>query len=145
MRRFNLFLRSLSWGSRLQLLAIALILGYWIWLDYQRGIWPVSMVIIVFAWFLGWLVMPLMAAYPRQAFRIWGSFGIVYMVVFFVSRNQWWWRTVAAHFGRELALWLELSCGYWFISELKLREQRLAEDSSVRRSEFPENDDKRYP
>lgn len=136
MRRLSLYLGFLSWGSRLQMLAVLLILGYWVWLDVQRGIWPVSIAIILLAAFVGAILMPLMVAYPRQSFRIWSSFGIVYLVVYLVARDQWWWRTVLAHFCREFAMWLELSCGYWFVSELRLRQERLAAADSSERDEF---------
>ena len=136
MRRLDLFLGFLSWGSRLQMLAVLLILGFWIWLDIQRGIWPVSIAIILFAAFIGRILMPLMVAYPRQSFRIWGSFGIVYLVIYLVARDQWWWRTVLAHFCRQFFLWLELSCGYWFVSELRLRQEKLAERDSFEQDDF---------
>ena len=137
MRRLSLYLGALSWGSRLQMLAILLILGYWMWLDIQLKIWPVTAAIVLFAWFLGWLLMPTMVAHPRAAHRIWGSFGIAYLIVYLLAHRQWWWRTVAAHFGRELVLWLEVSCGYWFVSELRLRQEPSATDSLPDQDGFP--------
>lgn len=136
MRRLSLFLGFLSWGSRLQLLAVLLILGYWMWMDVQRGIWPVSVAIILMALLAGRIFMPLMVAYPRQSFRIWGSFGMVYLVVYLFARDQWWWRTVLAHFCRQFAMWLELSCGYWFVSELRLRQEQLAGVHSAVQDDF---------
>lgn len=125
MRRLFLFLGSLSWGSRLQTLAVVLILGWNAWFDYQRGNWPVTIGIICFAWLLGWLLKPLMMAYPIQATKIWGTLGIAYFLTFFLARNQWWWRLMITHYASEFYLWLDLSCGYWFVSEMCLQQQRI--------------------
>ena len=73
MKRLSLFFGALPFGSRLQILAVLCLLGYHAWIDYQLGIWPVTIVIIVIAWTIGWLMMPVMAAYPKQTFKIWGA------------------------------------------------------------------------
>ena len=54
------------------------------------------------------------------------AFGIVvFWDVRLEARNEWWWHNSwAAHFGRELAMWMDMSCGYWFISEVRLRQDR---------------------
>lgn len=127
MRRLSLYLGGLSWGSRLQLLALLLILGFWVWIDVNHGIWPVTIVIVLFAITLGRLMLPVMLSHPTMTHRLWSSFGFLYLIVYLSCQRQWWWRTVAAHFGREILLWLEVSCGYWFISELRLRQQAMSD------------------
>lgn len=129
MRRLVLYVRGLSWGARLQLLALLTILGFWAWIDVGLGIWPVTVGIFLLALFLGWLLMPLMVSRPKLAFRVWSSFGIIYLVLYLACQRQWWWRTLAAHLGREMLLWLEITCGYWFVSELFLRQQRAMSES----------------
>jgi hypothetical protein len=128
MRRLSLYLGTLSWWSRLQVLVLLIILGFQAQVDIKHGIWPVTVFIVFVTVLIGWLLKPLMVAHPRTAYRIWSSFGIVFLITFLLCHKQWWWRTVAAHFGREFALWLELSCGYWFISELRLKQEQLTQE-----------------
>ena len=40
------------------------------------------------------------------------------------GRGQRWWFRLGAHFGREIVIGLYLSCGYWFLSELRLLQDR---------------------
>jgi hypothetical protein len=131
MKRLFLFLGGLPLGARLQILAVTLILGYQAWFDFQRGVWPVTIVIVALAWLIGWWLMPVMVAHPHVSQRVWGTFGIAFLVIYVLAHKQWWWRTMAAHFGRELAMWLDLSCGYWFISELRLQQERAAQGEMV--------------
>lgn len=125
MKRLSRFLTTLSWGPRLQILMVTLFLGYQIWFDYNKGYLPVTIAIILLTALIGWLLLPLMMARPRLTFKIWGSFGTVFLLLSMVASGQRWWWTVAAHFGRELIMCQYLSCGYWFISELRLAQERL--------------------
>jgi hypothetical protein len=128
MRRLSLFLGALSWGTRFQILMVTLFLAYQVWFDFQKGYLPVTVSIMLLTAFIGWLAMPLMVAYPRQTYRIWGSFGTVFLLFSILATGQRWWWTVAAHFGREIVMCQYLSCGYWFISELRLSQERMKSD-----------------
>ena len=129
MRRLWLFLGSLPWGSRLMMLLMAIILVDYARYDFQAGNWPVTVGIILFAWLIGWLLKPVMIAHTRTTFKIWSSFGVVFLITFVLANKQWWWHTMLAHYAREFAMWLEFSCGYWFISEVQLQQQRQIESA----------------
>ena len=137
MRRLSLSLGALSWGPRLKILAVLLVVSFQAWIDIRHGIWPVTVAIVLLAWFLGWLLMPLMVAYPTPAYKIWNSTSFFFLIVYLLARDEWWWRTIAAHFGRELVMWLYLGCGYWFLSELRLRQENPVKDRPSEPDEFP--------
>ncbi|WP_373649974.1 hypothetical protein [Schlesneria sp. DSM 10557] len=134
MRRLKLFLTTVSWGTRLQLLMVVLYLSYQVWFDSRRGYLPVTFAIMLLTGLLGRLLLPLMMAYPRLTFRVWGSFGTVFLLLSYLVSGQRWWWTVAAHFGREIVMCQYLSCGYWFVSQLRLAQERLTSD-------IPEDDE----
>ena len=137
MRRLSLFLGALSWGTRFQILMVTLFLAYQVWFDFHKGYLPVTVSIMLLTAFIGWLAMPLMVAYPRQTYRIWGSFGTVFLLFSILATGQRWWWTVAAHFGREIVMCQYLSCGYWFISELRLSQERMKSDPFSEQGGFP--------
>ncbi len=151
MKRLSWFLGSLPWGSRLQILAVALILMWYAWFDFERGNSGVTIGIIAVTWLIGWLLKPIMTANPRLTYKIWSTFGVAFLLTFVLARAQWWWHTMLAHYAREFVMWLDLSCGYWFISELRLQPERQREmaiwrdDGSNSHSNQdrmdPENDD----
>ena len=99
--------------------------------------------IFLVALLTGWLLKPLMTANPQRTAKILSAFGIVVFGFYVLARNEWWWRTRAAHFSREFVMWLDLSCAYWFISETQLRQQSLtSSDVNTRDSEnLPPDDD----
>ena len=127
MKRLFLFLGALSWGARLQMLALALIVGFYAWIDFGKGFSHVTAGVVIFSWFIGWLMKPLMVSHAKTTFRIWSAFGIVVVVAYVLGRNQWWWGTALAHFAREFFMLLDLSCGYWFVSELRIQQEHQIE------------------
>ena len=141
MRRLILFFGLLSWWMRLQILVMILFMAFQIRFDIRKGIWPVAVAIIVISWLIGWLMMRLMIAYPRTAFKIWSVLGRVILflllTMYIQARGQRWWFTLGAHFGREIVIGLYLSCGYWFLSELRLLRDRPKIETEHEQDPFP--------
>lgn len=127
MQRLYLFIETMPWGARLQTLVVAIILGWYAWIDIQFGIWPISLGIVLLTFLLAWLLKPVMMAHQRATFKIWGACGMAFLLTYVLAQKQQWWLTMYAHFGREFFMWLDLSCGYWFISEVRLQQMRAAE------------------
>jgi hypothetical protein len=125
MRRLSLFLGSMSFGQKLQLLIIVVLLANHAWFDFQIGKseWTIGIIFAAFAF--GWMLKPVMVMYPRMTYRIWGAFGILILAAYVFGNHIPLWRTLLGHFLRELLLWLDISCGYWFISEMRLRQLEL--------------------
>jgi hypothetical protein len=127
MKRLFLFWGAVSWGARLQMVAVALILGWYAWLDFQMGNWPVTIGIIVVAFSIAHRLKPVMIANSEMTHKIWSTFGVAFITTYFLAHQQWWWRTLLAHYVREFVMWLDFSCGYWFISELQLQQRESLE------------------
>ena len=113
---------------RLQILVMILFMVFQFRFDVRKGIWPIAVAIVITTWLVGWLLMKLMIAYPRPAFKIWSSLAglilFVLLTMYTQGRGQRWWFRLGAHFGREIVIGLYLSCGYWFLSELRLLQDR---------------------
>ena len=123
LRRPWLFWSGLPVASQLMFLAVFLLLGYWISIDIQFGLWPVTFPLIVGAIALSRLLLPLMMKYPDRAQQFLGFLGLAVMGAYLLCQREWWWRTVLAHFGRTATLWFHTSCYFWFVSEIKRREK----------------------
>lgn len=124
MRRLSLFLGSLSWGSRLQILASILILGILCWADYERKLLHYTISFILFAWFLGWVLKLSMLSSAQQIFRVLSVISIAIMMTYILAPKLRWWRTPLSRLVCEFLLVLDLSCRYWFLSELRLRQMK---------------------
>ena len=139
MKRLRLFLSALSPGARLQMLSVAIILGWWIWLDVKLGYWPIGIGIIPITWVIGWLMKPVMVANPRMTVAVLKTIRLTILLLYFLifiletllAWRQRWWHLLIAHFAREFFLWLDLSCEFWFLSELRLRQERQNEQAVV--------------
>jgi hypothetical protein len=141
MRRLTLFFGLMSWWMRLQILVMILFLASQYRFDFRKGLLPVTVAIVVIAWLIGWLLMRLMIAHPRTSFKIWSSLAglilFVLMTMYVQARGQRWWFTLGAHFGREIVIGLYLSCGYWFLSELRLQQDRPKIEADNEQDIFP--------
>ena len=144
MKRLFLFFGSLPWGARLQIIAVSLILVWYAWFDFKNGNSPVTIGIVLVAWLIGWLLMPLMMAHQRTTFQIWSTFGVAFLMTYVLAQNQWWWHTMIAHYCREIVMWLDVSCGYWFISELRLQQERQLASTMMLKDDSIERDDENY-
>ena len=132
MRRLLLFLGGSSWGGRLQLLVVVMILGSMAWIDFQIGRSPVTIGIALTSWLIGWLLKPVMVANPRRTSMTLNVVGFVVLAFYVLAWNQWWWKIRLAHYAREFVLWMDLSCGFWFISEMRLQNERTVEHFDYR-------------
>ncbi|WP_010583459.1 hypothetical protein [Schlesneria paludicola] len=138
MRRLSLVFGSLSLGAKLQTLAVALILAWYAWFDYRLGRWPVTVGIILFSVLVGWLLRPLMRAYPQRTSQVWRILSIAFVLTYMLAQGQWWWRLLIRHYLCEYFWWQVFSCGYWFISDLRLDQER---DGAARGRESSSADD----
>ena len=121
MHRLSLLYRSFSVTTRLQLFCVLLLVGWYIWIDFEAGKWPVSIGIILISFALARLMLPLMMRFSQITQFVWSTIGFAFLVTHFVARHEPWWNTWLAHFIREFVIWLALWCAYWFISEIQLQ------------------------
>lgn len=140
MRRLLLFIGALRWGARLQMVAVVMMLGLYAWLDYQKGYWPVTIAVALTAWLIGWLLKPLMVAHPRRTTWIWNILGILVLIFILFAHRQRWWRLLITRFAKQFFLWLDVSCGYWFLSELQLQQRQAVEQMKSDDDKYEEFD-----
>lgn len=141
LKRAWLFWSGLPLASKLMFTAVFLLLGYWISVDIQFNLWPVTLPLIGGAILLSRLLLPLMMKYPDRAQQFLGLLGLSIMGAYLLCQREWWWRTVFAHFGRTAALWFHTSCYFWFISEIKLREEGFLRQVSEMASQYDHSSD----
>ncbi len=125
MRRPYLFWSGLPLASKLQFFAVGLILGYWLWIDFQFGLLKLALPIAFAMLAVSRLLLPLMMAHPERAQQVLNGFGLATFAVWLIGRDQMWGRLIVTHLGLTAAMWLDLGCWFWFVSEIKLREERL--------------------
>jgi len=131
MGRFRAFWSGLSWFSRLQYLILAAILALVFWLKdlnpkntlLGRPLWQFTVVLILFTIGVSRLLLPMMIWRPQWTSRILSTFGLGLFVAGYYGATQWWGRTLLAHFGFTMGLWLDAGCWFWFISELRGRAE----------------------
>ena len=150
MRRLGYFWRGLPLGSKLQFLAMALILGsVFVTQDLRPRprvfgllLWQVTAPLIISAFVLGRLLLPLMLRHPERAQRILSWFGMTVFLVSLLSINQRWGRIVLTHLGLTFGMWLDVSCWFWFISEIQQRAAKLEQqlDAQSGTDNEPETD-----
>lgn len=127
MRRFYYFWSGLPLASKLQFVAMGIILG-WIFVsidlkNHLLGIplWQVTGSLILGTFVVGRLLTPLMMRYPTQAQRALWWFGMLVFCLGLYSSTQAWRRVMIVHLGLTTAMWLDASCWFWFISESQKR------------------------
>lgn len=127
MRRIYYFWSGLPLGSKLQFAAMGILLG-WIFIsidlkNHLLGIplWQVTGSLILGTFVTGRLLMPLMVRYPTQAQRALWWFGMLVFCLGLYSSTQAWRRVMIVHLGLTMAMWLDASCWFWFISEVQRR------------------------
>jgi hypothetical protein len=127
MRRIYYFVSGLPLGSKLQFAAMGMILA-WIFIsidlkNHLLGIplWQVTGSLILGTFVIGRLLMPLMVRYPTQAQRALWWFGMLVFCLGLYSSTLAWRRVMIVHLGLTMAMWLDASCWFWFISEVQRR------------------------
>lgn len=134
MRRFSWFWSALPLGSKLQFFVLALILGYnFVQIDlnpvnrlFGSPLWVMTVPIIVAAIVTGRLLLPVMMAHPTRAQQGLHGFGLLIFGLWLFGRGQWWGQTVLVYLGFIGGMWLEASCSFWFVSEIRRRHELLA-------------------
>lgn len=139
MQRLRYFWTGLPLASKLQFIALGLILGSvfvnrdlalrWFGLPLWQITTPLILVTIV----LGRLLLPWMLRHPQQAQSILSWSGMIVFSLGLVGTMQWWGRLLITHVFLTTAMWLNASCWFWLISEIQRRNALLAE------AEFPES------
>ena len=127
MRRLGYFWSGLPLSSKLQYLALGLILGT---LFARRDLnpanrflglplWQITVPLILGTFVLGRMLLPVMLLHPVRTRRVLYLFGITLFAVGLIIATR---RLVMiTHLGMTCAMWLDASCWFWFISEIQLR------------------------
>lgn len=127
MRRLGYFWSGLPLSSKLQYLALGLILGtLFVRRDLNPAnrflglpLWKITVPLILGTFVLGRLLLPVMLLHPVRAQRVLYLFGMMLFAVglFIATRKL----VMITHLGMTCAMWLDASCWFWFISEIQLR------------------------
>ena len=150
MQRLGYFVSGLPLASKLQFLALGLILGLVFWNRelnpamqwFGLPLWQITVPLMLAAFVFGRILLPLMLWKPERAQRLLGWFGMLVMGVGFLSMYQWWGRLMIVHVGLTTALWLDASCWFWFISENQKRLVAMQDQS--REPDAPMDDEEQY-
>jgi hypothetical protein len=149
MRRLGYFWSGLPLFSKLQYLLLGLVMGtLFVRRDLHPGnqflglpLWQITVPLIVATFILGRLLLPVMLLHPVRTQRVLYLFGISLFAagLYFATRRL----VMITHLGTTCALWLDVSCWFWFISEIQLRAaaMRNRKPGTVARSAGSEFDD----
>ncbi len=129
MRRLGYFWKGLPFTSKLQYLAMLLVLGsIFVRIDLHPGrqafgvpLWQVTGSLICATFILARLLLPLMMARPILSQRILSWFGMSIFLISLLSMNQRWGRMLITHLGITVGMWLDVWCSFWFTSEIQRR------------------------
>ena len=157
MRRLGYFWKGLPFTSKLQYLAMLLVLGsIFVQIDLHPGrkafglpLWQVSGSLICATFILARLLLPLMMARPILSQRILSWFGMSIFLISLLSMNQRWGRMLITHLGITVGMWLDVWCSFWFTSEIQRRIAMLqdglgsADDDADDNSDYDNEDDVR--
>ena len=137
MRRLGYFWSGLPLSSKLQYLALGLILGT---LFARRDLnpanrflglplWQITVPLILGTFVLGRLLLPVMLLHPVRTQRVLYLFGItLFAVGLFIATRR---LVMITHLGMTCAMWLDASCWFWFISEIQLRVAAMKDHQSA--------------
>lgn len=129
-RRLWMFWSGLSLGSKLQYIALGLILGaVFTYRDlnprmrwFGLPLWQITLPLILLTIVMGRLLLPLMLKHPTRTQRFLALFGwLVFGLGILISTQKWGRRLMLVQVGFTTLMWLDLSCWFWFLSEIQLR------------------------
>lgn len=129
MSRIALFWGGLPLGSKLQHVALALILGsVFVTRDlnprfrwFGLPLWQITAPLILLTIVIGWILLPLMMRNLRRTQRILSALGCFVLILgILLATQRWALRLMIVQVSMTTLLWLDLSCSFWFISELQL-------------------------
>lgn len=143
MRRLGYFWSGLPLSSKLQYLALGLILGT---LFARRDLnpanrflglplWQITVPLILGTFVLGRMLLPVMLLHPVRTQRVLYLFGITLFAVGLIIATR---RLVMiTHLGMTCAMWLDASCWFWFISEIQLRVAAMKDHPPAQVAQVP--------
>lgn len=140
MRRLAYFWSGLSWSSRLQFLALAIFLGYRIAvIDLNPrnkilglALWQVTIPLILVAITTARVLLPAMMRNPGLSERLLQGLGLLVFAAWILAAFMGP-QIVLAYLAMTFVLWLDASCWFWFLSEIRMR-QAVAIDQATRQS-----------
>ncbi|MFO1044757.1 MAG: hypothetical protein U0941_23540 [Planctomycetaceae bacterium] len=157
MRRLGYFWKGLPFTSKLQYLAMLLVLGsIFVQIDMHPArrafglpLWKVTGSLICASFVLARLLLPLMMARPILSQRILSWFGMSIFLFSLISMNQRWGRMLVMHLTITVGMWLDVWCSFWFTSEIQRKIAALrntadsADDDADDDSDYDSEDDAR--
>jgi hypothetical protein len=148
MRRLLYFWTGMPLASKLQSFALAVILGYaFVANDLNPRnqlvgfkLWQITAPMILLSILLGRILMPVMVRNPARTEKLLGGLGIIILVLWVFSAAQKP-RVILTYLGLTGGMWLEASCWFWFMSEIRLREAAFLNEFADSQTEMPLDSD----
>lgn len=139
MRRLGDFWAGLSLGSKLQFLVLGLVLGsVFVAKDLNPRnhvlgvpLWQVTVPLILGMFVLGRLLLPIMLSHPKRTQWLLFWFGMLVFIVGLIVATLPLRRLLITHLTLTSAMWLDVSCWFWFISEIQRRVSALSAQSAA--------------
>lgn len=132
MWRLVYFWKGLSLSAKLQYLGMGLLLGWtFVRIDLNNRfmglpMWQVTVSMIVWTFLLGRLLLPLLMLNPVRSQRMLSWFGmLIFLLGLYIATQPWRGKKIV-HLVLTQALWLDVSCWFWLISEIQMRLTRPA-------------------
>lgn len=130
MWRLVYFWKGHSLSAKLQYLAMGLLLGWtFVRIDLNNRfmglpMWQVTVSMIVATFVLGRVLLPLLMLNPQRSQRLLSWFGmLIFLMGLYIATQPWRGKKVV-HLALTEALWLDVSCWFWLISEIQMRLTR---------------------
>ena len=147
MQRLRYFWSALPLWSKLQYLVLAAFLAYtFVSIDlnprkqaFGLKLWQVTLPMICGTILLGRLLLPVMMWNPRRAEQALTGFGLLIFALW-VFKRALNLRLVITYLGLMGGLWLDASCWFWFLSEVRRREAELMDQLAGQTAEASEED-----
>jgi len=145
MQRLRYFWTGLPLASKLQFVALGLILGAaFVHRDlvlrwFGLPLWQITVPLILMTIVLGRLLLPWMLRNHRRAQWMLSWSGTIVFGLGLLGTMQWWGRLLITHVFLTTAMWLNASCWFWFISELQ-RQSALITDGVLSDSASADDD-----
>jgi hypothetical protein len=139
MRRLRDFWAGLSLGSKLQFIFLGLILGsVFVAKDMNPRnhvlgvpLWQVTASLILGTFVLGRILLPIMLWHPKRTQWLLFWFGMLVFIVGLIVATLPLRRLLITHLTLTSAMWLDVSCWFWFISEIQRRVKALSVPSTA--------------
>lgn len=139
MNRIRDFWSGLTLAQRLQCLVMGLILGtLFVFNDLnprnrilEIPLWQVTVPVILSAILLGRLLLPVMLWAPSRTQQLLSISGFMIFGLSLYAGMQGFGRIILVHLCYTLAMWLDVSCWFWFSSEIQRLAARMLADPEI--------------